>query len=53
VFNYAAKLTVAADASIGIYEIRVHASVLMSNHFHLIVETQKANLSSRDEAERS
>jgi REP element-mobilizing transposase RayT len=44
-FNYAAQLTVAADASIGIYEIRVHAYVLMSNHFHLIVETPKGNLS--------
>jgi hypothetical protein len=27
--------------SIGIYEVRVHAYVLMSNHFHMIVETRK------------
>jgi REP element-mobilizing transposase RayT len=31
--------------SVGIYEIRVHAYVLMSNHFHMIVETPKGNLS--------
>ena len=31
--------------SIGIYEVRLHAYVLMSNHFHLIVETPKGNLS--------
>jgi putative transposase len=31
--------------SIGIYEVRVHAYVLMSNHFHMIVETPKRNLS--------
>ena len=28
-----------------IFGVRVHAYVLMSNHFHLIVETPKANLS--------
>ena len=28
-----------------IFSVRVHAYVLMSNHFHLIVETPKANLS--------
>jgi putative transposase len=28
-----------------IYQVRVHAYVLMSNHFHLIVETPKGNLS--------
>ena len=28
-----------------IFGVRVHAYVLMSNHFHLIVETSKANLS--------
>jgi putative transposase len=32
-------------ASLGIYDVRVHAYVLMSNHFHLIVETPKGNLS--------
>jgi putative transposase len=31
--------------SVGIYQIRVHGYVLMSNHFHLIVETPKGNLS--------
>lgn len=31
--------------SIGIYQVQVHAWVLMSNHFHLIVETPKGNLS--------
>jgi REP element-mobilizing transposase RayT len=31
--------------SLGIYEVRIHAYVLMSNHFHLIVETPKGNLS--------
>jgi putative transposase len=31
--------------SVGIYEVKVHAYVLMSNHFHLIVETPKGNLS--------
>lgn len=31
--------------SVGIYEVRVHAYVLMSNHFHMIVETPKGNLS--------
>ncbi|MGH7824912.1 MAG: REP-associated tyrosine transposase [Candidatus Binatia bacterium] len=31
--------------SMGIYEVRVHAYVLMSNHFHMIVETPKGNLS--------
>jgi REP element-mobilizing transposase RayT len=28
-----------------IFSVRVHAYVLMSNHFHLIVETPRANLS--------
>ena len=28
-----------------LFSVRVHAYVLMSNHFHLIVETPKANLS--------
>ncbi len=28
-----------------IYQVRIHAYVLMSNHFHLIVETPKGNLS--------
>src|SRR5438876_6091110 len=31
--------------SLGIYQAILHAYVLMSNHFHLIVETPKANLS--------
>jgi REP element-mobilizing transposase RayT len=31
--------------SIGIYRVQVHAYVLMSNHFHMIVETPKGNLS--------
>src|SRR5919106_2501983 len=31
--------------SVGIYQVRVHAYVLMSNHFHFIVETLKGNLS--------
>lgn len=31
--------------SLDIYGVRVHAYVLMRNHFHLIVETPKANLS--------
>jgi REP element-mobilizing transposase RayT len=32
-------------ASSGIYQVQVHAYVLMSNHFHMIVETPKGNLS--------
>ena len=31
--------------SLDIYGVRLHAYVLMKNHFHLIVETPKANLS--------
>lgn len=31
--------------SLEIYSVRLHCYVLMSNHFHLIVETPKANLS--------
>jgi len=31
--------------SLEIYGVRLHAYVLMNNHFHLIVETPKANLS--------
>jgi putative transposase len=31
--------------SVGIYEVRVHAYVLMSNHFHMIVEAPKGDLS--------
>ncbi len=31
--------------SLAIYSVRLHCYVLMSNHFHLIVETPKANLS--------
>jgi REP element-mobilizing transposase RayT len=31
--------------SLQIYTVRLHAYVLMNNHFHLIVETPKANLS--------
>jgi putative transposase len=31
--------------SVEIYAVKVHAYVLMANHFHLIVETPKANLS--------
>src|SRR5713226_4212631 len=31
--------------SLEIYSVKLHAYVLMSNHFHLIVETPKANLS--------
>jgi putative transposase len=31
--------------SIGIYQVQVHAYVLMSNHFHLILESPKGNLS--------
>jgi len=33
------------QTSLDIYEIRLHAYVLMKNHFHLIIETPKANLS--------
>jgi putative transposase len=32
-------------SALEIFSVRVHAYVLMSNHFHLIVETPKANLS--------
>lgn len=32
-------------SALEIFTIRVHAYVLMSNHFHLILETAKANLS--------
>jgi REP-associated tyrosine transposase len=32
-------------SALDIFGVRVHAYVLMSNHFHLIVETPKANLS--------
>ena len=31
--------------SVGIYQVRVHAYGLMSNHFHMIVESPKGNLS--------
>lgn len=33
------------QASLAIYQVRLHAYVLMSNHFHLIAQTPKANLS--------
>ena len=33
------------QASLGIYTVKLHCYVLMDNHFHLIVETPKANLS--------
>jgi REP element-mobilizing transposase RayT len=32
-------------SALEIFSVRVHAYVLMSNHFHLIIETPKANLS--------
>src|SRR5438094_843338 len=32
-------------SALEIFSVRVHAYVLMSNHFHAIVETPKANLS--------
>ena len=31
--------------SVEIYEVRLHCFVLMNNHFHLVVDTPKANLS--------
>ena len=31
--------------SLEIYEVKLHCYVLMNNHFHLVVETPKANLS--------
>jgi putative transposase len=31
--------------SIEIYSVRIHCYVLMRNHFHLMVQTPKANLS--------
>jgi putative transposase len=33
------------QSALEIFGVRTHAYVLMSNHFHLIVETPKANLS--------
>ena len=33
------------QASLAIYSVKLHAYVLMGNHFHLIVQTPKANLS--------
>jgi len=33
------------QTSLGIYSVKLHCYVLMDNHFHLIVETPKANLS--------
>ena len=33
------------QSSLEIYQVSLHAYVLMSNHFHLIVQTPKANLS--------
>ena len=33
------------ENALEIFSVRLHAFVLMSNHFHLIVETPKANLS--------
>lgn len=33
------------QSSLEIYSVRLHSYVLMDNHFHLIVETPKANLS--------
>jgi putative transposase len=38
-------ITLTMQRRIEIFSVRVHAYVLMSNHFHLIVETPKANLS--------
>ena len=32
--------------SLGIYQVRIHAYVLMNNHFHMIVETQRATFPS-------
>jgi REP element-mobilizing transposase RayT len=34
------------QASLEIYSVRLHAYVLMTNHFHLVCQTPKANLSS-------
>jgi REP element-mobilizing transposase RayT len=39
-------ITLTMQRRIEIFSVRVHAYVLMSNHFHLIVETPKANLCS-------
>src|SRR5262245_52642851 len=33
------------ERSLDIYGVRVHGYVLMGNHFHLVVQTPKANLS--------
>ena len=33
------------QGSLAIYQVKLHGYVLMSNHFHLMVETAKANLS--------
>jgi putative transposase len=33
------------ESALEIFSVGLHAYVLMSNHFHLIVETPKANLS--------
>jgi len=33
------------QSSLGIYSVKLHGYVLMNNHFHLIVQTPKANLS--------
>ncbi len=33
------------QVSIRIYQVKLHAYVLMDNHFHLVVETPKGNLS--------
>ncbi len=33
------------QSSLEVYALRLHAYVLMNNHFHLILQTPKANLS--------
>lgn len=33
------------ETSLSIYTVRVHAYVLMSNHFHLVIQTPQGNLS--------
>ncbi len=37
-------LQILCDASM-LYEVKVHAYVMMSNHYHLLIETSKENLS--------
>lgn len=39
-----ARFLATVSRSLGRFEVEVHACVLLSNHFHLLVRTRRANL---------